>query len=284
MSYLGYPGTLGAPFIDYLIADPFVIPVAEQRFYAEKIVYLPDSYQVNDSRRRIAGRTPSRAEVGLPPEGFVFCCFNVNWKITAAVFDVWMRLLTRVPGSVLWLLEDNRWALESLRREAATRGVAPERLVFCGRTGNDEHLARHRLADLFLDTFPCNAHTTASDALWAGLPIVTCAGRTFASRVAGSLLRAVGLSELITTSLEEYEALALALARGPERMASLRARLTRHEEPLPLFNTPIFCRHLEAAYRHMWRLYRDGRAPETFHVERLEGTGLDAGFAAPEVE
>jgi protein O-GlcNAc transferase len=270
VSYLGYPGTMAAPFIDYIVADSSVIPETEQPLYREKIAYLPDSYQANDRRRRVAERVPSRAEAGLPAEGFVFCCFNNNWKITAPVFDVWMRLLASVPGSVLWLLEDNRWAVESLRREAAARGVAPERLIFASRAANDIHLARHRLADLFLDTLPYNAHTTASDALWSGLPLVTCAGRSFASRVAASLLSAVGLCELVTRSLEEYAALALELARSPARLGALRARLTVQRDALPLFDTPGFCRHLEAAYRHMWLLHREGRAPETFAVERLQ--------------
>lgn len=268
VSYLGYPGTLAAPFIDYLIADPFVIPEGEQRFYTECIAYLPDCYQPNDRKRRVSGHAPTRSEAHLSENGFVFCCFNNNWKITPPVFGVWMRLLAAVPGGVLWLLEDNRWAVEHLRREAVVRGIEPERLVFCKRVSCEDHLARHRLADLFLDTFPCNAHTTASDALWAGLPMLTCAGRTFAARVAGSLLRTAGLPQLITTSLEEYEELALNLARAPERLASIRAGLTRDRESLPLFDTPAYCRQLEAAYRQMWLFQRAGKAPETFLVPR----------------
>lgn len=256
VSYLGYPGTMAAPFIDYLVADSFVVPEADQRYYTEKIAYLPDSYQVNDRRRRMSERTPTRAQAGLPEKAFVFCCFNNNWKITAPVFDVWMRLLAGIPGSVLWLLEDNRWAIENLRHEASARGVAPERLIVCGRANNEAHLARHRLADLFLDTFPYNAHTTASDALWAGLPLLTCSGRTFPSRVGGSLLRAAGLSELVTTSLEDYEMLARQLACESGRLESLRTRLTREREKLQLFDTPVFCKNLEAAYRHMWSMQR----------------------------
>lgn len=270
VSYLGYPGTMAAPFIDYIVADPWVIPEVEQAFYTEKIVYLPDSYQVNDRRRRMAERVPSRMEAGLPQDGFVFCCFNNSWKITAPVFDVWMRILAAVPGSVLWLLEDNRPAAENLCREAAARGVAPERLVFAARAGSEVHLARHRLADLFLDTLPYNAHTTASDALWSGLPLVTCAGRSFASRVGASLLSAVGLCELITHSLEEYQTLAVQLARSPARLDALRTRLTGRREALPLFDTPGFCRHLEAAYRHMWLRHEEGGAPESLAVRRLE--------------
>ncbi|HEY2036370.1 MAG TPA: tetratricopeptide repeat protein [Steroidobacteraceae bacterium] len=266
VNYLGHPGTLGAPFIDYLIADRFLIPSGSEEFYTESIAYLPDSYQSNDRKRLVAEATPSRAEVGLPAEGFVFCCFNNNWKITSPVFDAWMRILKGVDGSVLWLLGDNRRAIENLRREALRRGVTPERLVFAERIANDRHLARHRLADLFLDTLPCNAHTTASDALWSGVPIVTCAGRSFAARVAGSLLHAVGLKELVTDSLAQYEALALALARDRERLAALRQHLAWGREGLPLFDTPRFCGHLEEAYRHMWRTYRDGEPPTSFRV------------------
>jgi len=270
VSYLGHPGTLGAGFIDYLIADEFLIPPAEQAFYDEKIAYLPDSYQVNDRKRVVSPALPSRADAGLPPAGIVFCCFNNNWKITPPVFDVWMRLLRAVEGSVLWLLGDNRPAVENLRREAALRGVAAERLIFAERVPNDVHLARHRLADIFLDTLPCNAHTTASDALFGGVPIVTCAGRSFPARVAGSLLHAVGLQELVTGSLEEYAALALALARDRKRLSALRAHLSDARERLPLFDTPRFCRHLEQAYRQMWQTYREGRPAATFHVGRID--------------
>lgn len=267
VNYLGYPGTMAAPFIDYIVADPFVIPAAERPFYSESIAYLPNCYQPNDRRRRIATPTPTRGAAGLPERGFVFSCFNNSWKITAPVFDVWMRLLARLPGSVLWLLGDNPWAVDNLRRQAAARGIAPARLIFAARERNEAHLARHRLADLFLDTFPYTAHTTASDALWSGLPLLTCAGRTFASRVAGSLLRAVGLPQLVTGSLEEYERLALKLAGNPRELESLRAGLTSNPRALPLFDTPTFCRGLEAAYRHMWKLHQEGSAPATFTAD-----------------
>ena len=197
VNYLGFPGTIGVDYVDYIIADPIVIPPEHRPFYTEKVVHLPETYQVNDRKRRIAERTPTRGEVGLPEAGFVFCCFNNNYKITPTVFDVWMRLLGQVAGSVLWLLEDNPTAARNLRREAQARGIAPERLVFAPRVRLDEHLARHRLADLFLDTLPCNAHTTASDALWAGLPILTALGSAFPGRVAASLLYAAGLPELV---------------------------------------------------------------------------------------
>jgi predicted O-linked N-acetylglucosamine transferase (SPINDLY family) len=210
---------------------------------------------------------PSRQEAGLPPTGFVFCCFNNNYKITAPLFDVWMRLLGAVPGSVLWLLRDNVGAERNLHREAQMRGIDPERLVFAGRSDLAEHLARHRLADLFLDTLPYNAHTTASDALWAGVPVVTCQGKAFAGRVGGSLLRAVGLPELITTSLPDYEALALRLAREPGRLDGFRQTLARNLDTCPLFDTDKFRRHLETAYATMWEIWQRGEAPRAFAVE-----------------
>ena len=266
-SYLGFPGTMGAEFIDYIIADKTVAPFEHQPFYTEKIVQLPDCYQVNDSKRKIAERTPTRPEAGLPQQGFVFCCFNNNWKITPDVFEVWMRLLHVIEGSVLWLLGDNESAERNLRREAQARGIDPSRLVFARRLPLDEHLARHRLADLFLDTLPCNAHTTASDALWAGLPVLTRAGTAFAGRVAASLLYAVGLPELVTHSFEDYEALALRLARDPSLLQGYRDRLATNRLTHPLFDTDRFRRHIEAAYRQMWEIWQHGEQPRSFAVE-----------------
>ena len=279
VNYLGYPGTSGADFIDYIVVDPFVVPGDHQRFFSERLVHLPDCYQCNDDQRVIAERTPSRAECGLPPEGFVFCCFNDSYKITPTFFDVWMRLLGAVPASVLWLLNANPWAKNNLAREAAARGVAPERLVFAPRRAVPEHLARHRLADLFLDTLPYNAHTTSSDALWAGLPVLTCAGISFPGRVAGSLLRAVGLPELVTTSLAEYEALALQLARDAGRLGGLRTRLAQNRLTHPLFDTKRYTRHLEAAYWRMSEIRRAGRPPTAFSVS-LSGDISQAGRGA----
>jgi predicted O-linked N-acetylglucosamine transferase (SPINDLY family) len=267
VSYLGYPGTMGADFIDYIIADKIVLPFDRQPHYAEKIVQLSDSYQVNDRQRDIAAHTPTRAEAGLPDAGFVFCCFNNNYKITAAMFDLWMRLLADVPGSVLWLLRETADAETNLRREAKARGVDPARLVFAGRLKLDEHLARHRLADVFLDTLPYNAHTTASDALWAGLPVLTCQGQAFASRVAGSLLNAVGLPELVTHSLADYEALARRLATDAALLGALRAKLAQNRDTHALFNTDRFRRHIEAAYVRMWEIWQRGEAPQNFAVE-----------------
>jgi predicted O-linked N-acetylglucosamine transferase (SPINDLY family) len=217
--------------------------------------------------RAISERTPSRAEAGLPETGFVFCCFNNNYKIAPPMFDVWMRLLQAVPGSVLWLLHDNAGAEANLRREASARGVDPARLVFAGRMKLADHLARHRLAGLFLDTLPYNAHTTASDALWAGLPIVTCQGNAFAGRVAASLLQAAGLADLVTHDLADYEALALKLATDPAMLADARGRLARHRLDCPLFDADRFRRNLERAYLRMWERWQCGEPPEAFRVD-----------------
>jgi protein O-GlcNAc transferase len=266
VNYLGYPGTMGADFIDYILVDPFVVPADQQRFFTERLVHLPHCYQCNDDKREIARATPARAEYGLPEDGFVFCCFNDSYKLTPDLFDIWMRLLHAVRGSVMWLLERDPAASANLLREAAVRGVAPERLVFARRLPLSEHLARHRFADLFLDTLPCNAHTTASDALWAGLPLLTCTGNTFVGRVAGSLLRAIGLGELITTSLDEYEALALRLAHDAELLGRLRTRLAQNRLTFPLFDTERSTRNLEAAYRRMREIRRAGQSPTAFSI------------------
>jgi predicted O-linked N-acetylglucosamine transferase (SPINDLY family) len=271
VNYLGYPGTMGAHCIDYVIADRITLPFDQQPFYTEKIVHLPDCYQVNDRKRPVPdtiGPEPvERSAAGLPEHGFVFCCFNNSHKITRPVFEIWMRLLNSVPRSVLWLLGDNAAAERNLRREAQERGVEPERLVFAGRLNLEAHLARHRLAGLFLDTLPYNAHTTASDALWAGLPVVTCQGRAFAGRVAASLLHAVGLPELMTTSLADYEALALRLAGDPSLLASVRSRLANNRTTHALFDPERFRRHIEAAYTRMWEICERGEPPQSFSVE-----------------
>ena len=256
VSYLGYPGTMGTEAVDYLIADRFVIPEEQQPNYTEKVVYLPECYQVNDARRRIADSVPSREECGLPVTGFVFCCFNAAYKLTPRVFEIWMRLLEAVPGSVLWLLSSNPEMRENLRKEAESRlAGGAERLVFAPTLPNPEHLARLRLADLFLDTLPYNAHTLTSDALWVGCPVITCAAETFASRVAGSLLGAVGLQELVTSSLGEYESLAMQLAREPERLQRIREKLRANRLSAPLFDSRKFTRDLEAAFQEMWGRY-----------------------------
>jgi predicted O-linked N-acetylglucosamine transferase (SPINDLY family) len=270
VSYLGYPGTMGAEYVDYILADPHVIPPEHRASYAEKVVYLPDSYMVNDSRRAIADHTLSRAETGLPENGFVFCCFNNNFKITPDIFDIWMRLLHKVKGSVLWLSENSTVASNNLRKEAWRRGIPAERLIFAPRMKLvEEHLARHTLADLFLDTLPYNAHTTASDALWAGLPVLSCTGNAFAGRVAASLLHAIGLPELVTATLAEYEALALKLATMPDMLAGIRAKLARNRTTHPLFDTDRFRRHMEAAYITMWERYQHGESPASFAVQPI---------------
>lgn len=266
VNYLGFPGTLGADTIDYILADRWVIPETDHRHYREKVATLPDSYQPNDSHRRITDATPTRSDAGLPDDAFVFCSFNNNYKLTPAMFDRWMRILQAVGGSVLWLLEGNDAVARNLRREAAVRGVSSERIVFAPRIPPDRHMPRHRLADLCLDTLPYNAHTTASDALWAGLPVLTCAGTTFPGRVAASLLSAVGLPELITTSLDDYERLAIELAREPTRLADLKAKLARNLKTTALFDTERYRRHIEAAFEAMVRRHRDGERPESFAV------------------
>jgi predicted O-linked N-acetylglucosamine transferase (SPINDLY family) len=266
-SYLGFPGTMGAEFIDYIIADKTVAPFEHQAFYTEKIVHLPDCYQVNDTKRKIAERTPTRQEAGLPDKDFVFCCFNNNWKITPDIFSVWMRLLREVEGSVLWLLGDNEGAERNLRMEAQAWGIDPTRLVFASRLPPEDHLARHRVADLFLDTLPYNAHTTASDALRAGLPVVTRLGESFAGRVAASLLNAIGLPELVTHSVEDYETLALRLAKNPSLLQGYRNRLAKNRLTHPLFDTDRFRRHMEASYLQMWEIWQRGEQPRSFAVE-----------------
>ncbi|HYM17625.1 MAG TPA: tetratricopeptide repeat protein [Micropepsaceae bacterium] len=268
VSFLGYPGTMAADFIDYLIADRIVIPEDEEQYYREKIVTLPDSYQCNDSKPKVAETTPTRAEAGLPEQGFVFCSFNNSYKITPPVFDVWMDLLRRVPESVLWLLADNATATANLRREAEARGVDQARLVFAPRLSHDLHLARHRLADLFLDTLPYNAHTTASDSLSMDVPLVTCTGTTFAGRVATSLLNAIGLPELATRSLEEYRSLALNLAQAPDSLRAVKAKLAANRSTHPLFDTARFCRNLEAAYMTMWERAERGEPPAPFAIAK----------------
>ena len=270
VSYLGYPGTIGTQAIDYIIADKVVAPFEHQQFYTERIVHLPECYQVNDTKRKIAERTPTRQEAGLPEHEFVFCSFNNNWKIEPTIFDIWMRLLHQVEGSALWLLRGNDGAEQNLRKEAQRRGIDPSRLVFAGRLPPDEHLARHNLADLFLDTLPCNAHTTASDALWMGLPLLTCQGKAFAGRVAASLLHAVGVPELIASNLEEYQTLALKFARDPALLAKIKTKLAQNRNTYPLFNTDRFARHIEAAFTTMWETWQHGEAPKSFSIEPID--------------
>jgi protein O-GlcNAc transferase len=262
VNYLGYPGTMGADYIDYIIADKTLIPLDAQSSYTEKVVYLPNSYQVNDRNRAIAEKQFKRQELGLPEHGFVFCCFNNNFKILPATFTSWMRILKVIEGSVLWLFKDNTWAVENLKKEALKQGVDGQRLVFAERMPLPEHLARHRQADLFLDTLPYNAHTTCSDALWAGLPVLTLMGQSFASRVAASLLNAIDLPELITNTQEEYEALAIELAMNPQKLRDIKLKLARNRLTTPLFDTPLFTKNLEAAYIKMMDRYHKNLEPD----------------------
>jgi predicted O-linked N-acetylglucosamine transferase (SPINDLY family) len=267
VSYLGYPGTMGADFIDYLIADAIVAPPGEDRFYNEKVARLPDCFQGNDSQQPIGKFTPTRMEAGLPEHSFVFCCFNDNCTITAGVFDIWMRLLATINGSVLWLLRDNDSAADNLKGAAVARGVDPARLVFVERIAPADHLARHRLADLYLDTLPCNGQAACGDALRAGLPVLTCSGHSFAGRISTSMLQSVGLPELVTTSLTDYGALALWLAQDPALLGEIRKRLAENRLSRPLFDTDLLCRHVESAYLAMWRRWQRGEVPGSFAVE-----------------
>jgi protein O-GlcNAc transferase len=269
VNYLGYPGTMGASYIDYIIGDKTLFTLADAAVYSEKLVQLPDSYQPNDRRRQISTKAFTRQEAGLPDSKFVFCCFNNNYKILPATFGCWMRILKRVEGSVLWLFVENTTAIANLKKEAQTRGIDPARLVFSDRMQSPDHLARQRLADLFLDTLPYGAHRTVSDALWAGLPVLTQIGSTFAGRVAASALKAVDLPELITHSAEEYEALAIDLALNKEKLQSIKEKLARNRQTKPLFDTLLYTKHLEAAYEAMYQRYQSGLPPEHIEIRPL---------------
>jgi protein O-GlcNAc transferase len=264
VNYLGYPATTGSSCMDYIIADAVVAPFGDQPAFAERLVHLPDSFFVQDTSRAV-GAAMGRRDAGLPECGVIFCCFNQNWKITAPLFDVWMRLLGAVPGSILWLRDGA--ARANLRREAQARGIDPDRLVFAGGADFAWHMARLQLADIFLDTLPYNAHATASDALLAGVPVITCKGEAFAGRVASSLLLAAGLPELVTATLADYEALALKLAREPATLASLREKLARNKASAPLFDTDRTRKSIEAAYRQMLQRAKRGEPPASFTVK-----------------
>jgi protein O-GlcNAc transferase len=264
-SYIGYLGTMGAEYYDYLLSDKTIIPDELQKFYSEKIVYLP-SYQVNDRKRFISEKQFTKAELGLPETGFVFCCFNNNYKILPSTFDSWMRILNAVEGSALFLYADNEWAKANLIDEASLRGIDSARLVFGGLIPSEEYLARYRVCDLFLDTFPYNAGATASDSLRVDLPVLTLAGQSFASRVAASLLNAIGLPELITNTQEEYEALAIELAMNPQKLTDIKLKLARNRLTTPLFDTPLFTKNLEAAYIKMYERYRSDLSPDDISI------------------
>jgi len=267
VSYLGFSATTGSDYMDYILADETLIPERYRAFYSEKVVYLPDSYLPNDDARAIAEQSFTRAELGLPDDGFVFCCFNNSYKITPDLFDVWMRLLHQIEGSVLWLRRAEATTMANLRREAEQRGIGADRLIFADRLPMAEHLARHRAADLFLDTLPYNAHATAADALWAGLPVLTCAGEAYAGRVAASLLMALDLPELVVQDRDAYEALAVRLARDPQELGALRSKLAANLRTKPLFDTARMSGHLERAYSLMWERKGRGLPPDHLVVE-----------------
>jgi len=267
VSYLGYPGTMAADYMDYLIADRTLIPEEKQHHYSEKIVYMPNSYQVNVSKRSVSETSLLRHELGLPNTGFVFCCFNNNYKITPSTFTGWMRILKAVEDSVLWLFENNNNTSKNLKKEAMKFGINEDRLVFATHMPVEEHLNRIKQADLFIDSLPYNAHTTTSDALRMGLPVLTCIGSSFASRVAASLLNAINLPELITTTQEQYESLAIELATNPEKLKIIKDKLVDNLPTAPLYDTPLFTRHLESAYLTMYDRYQNGLDPDHIYVE-----------------
>ena len=265
-TYLGFPGTTGANFFDYVITDRTVTPEEQAPYYTEKFAYLPHCYQVNDHTQAISDKPYARVDFGLPEDGFVFCSFNQSYKIEPVMWDVWMRIMRHVDGSILWLLDNNEMAKHNLKREASARDVNPDRIVFAAKLPKPEHLARLKLADLFLDTRIYNAHTTGSDALWAGVPLITLQGKHFASRVASSLLGAIDLPELVTHSLADYEALAVRLARHSDALLAFRERLSRNRLTKPLFDTPRFARNLENAYQQMWDAHLSGNHPQTINA------------------
>lgn len=262
VNYLGFPGTIGAPYIDYIIADKVVLPEASKEYYTEKVAYLPGTYQANDNHRKISDKSFTKAELGLPEDGFVFACFNNTYKITPANFDLWARILGRVDNSVLWILAEDLAAKENLVKEAVARNIDPDRLIFAERFDLSEHLSRQSMADLFLDTYPYNAHTTCSDALWSGLPVLTLAGNTFPARVSSSLLNAIGLTELIANTEQEYENLAVEMALNPEKIKAAKEKLAANRLTTPLFDSESFCKHLELAYAEMVRRQLAGLSPD----------------------
>ena len=268
INYLGYPGTMGSNFMDYIVADKSLIPVENQKYFNEKQLYLPHTYLPTDDSRELSKKKITRGDMRLPDNAFVFCCFNNNYKISPTEFDIWMRLLTKVENSVLWLRQSNQFSIKNLKNEAQKRNVDPSRLVFANKAPIDEHLARQRLADLFVDTFSFNAHSTAADALWAGLPVVTKLGLGFAARVAGSLLNAVGLPELVTDTEQDYEALILELATNSTKLAKIKEKLATNRLRQPLFNTKLYTMHLENGFHQAYQNYFDGNPPQTIIVPK----------------
>ena len=268
VNYLGHPSTMGASYIDYIVADKTVIPIESQKYYSEKIVYMPHSYLVNDSKRKISDTLITKEAFGLPERGFVFCCFNNNYKILPETLDLWMDILREVGGSVLWLFEDNPIAAKNLRLQTQQRGIDPSRLVFAKRMRLADHLARHRLADLCLDTLPYNAHTTASDAAWAGLPVLTLPGKSFAARVAASILSALDMPELIAESREDYREKAIKLATNQVLLKQTKEKLDRNRLTAPLFNGQMFAQNIEKAYKVMYQRYINDQSPDHIYISQ----------------
>jgi predicted O-linked N-acetylglucosamine transferase (SPINDLY family) len=271
INYLGYPGTMGADFIDYIIADQIMIPQDSRKFYSEKPIYLPHSFS-SDNTMPIAEQTPTRSDLGLPEKAFVFCALHNSYKISPSEFNIWMRLLKHVDGSVLWLLESNRWMKSNLIKEAKIRGVDPDRLVFAKHTSHEEYLAQFRQADLQLDTFNITGGSTSNNALWAGLPVLTKLGKSYGPRITGSLLTAIGFPELMTTTEAEYEALALKLATNPKLLSKIRQRLDANRLSAPLFDTESFTKHLEEGYQKAYQRYFDGKEPGVIFVTEQSET------------
>jgi predicted O-linked N-acetylglucosamine transferase (SPINDLY family) len=267
VNYIGYPGTMGAPYIDYIIADPIVIPPDLAKHYVEQVVYMPDTFQPNDRSRAIADTPATRAEVGLPEDALVFCCFCNNYKYTPAIFDVWAQVLHSVSGSVLWLLANTETVSKHIHQEMQQRGIGADRLAFGGRLPTPQYLARYRLADLFLDTYPFNGGTTVSDALWAGLPVLTLSGETFASRMAASLLSAIGMPQMITTTHAQYQAQAIELGLDRAKLEGLKQYLRFEGQSQVVFNTPRYVRHLEQAFHTMLDRARQGEKPSPLWVQ-----------------
>ncbi|SVB28826.1 uncharacterized protein METZ01_LOCUS181680, partial [marine metagenome] len=270
ISYLGYPGTMGAEFIDYIIADDILIPDGNEQFYSEKIVYMPHCYQVSDNSRTLPQKDITRTTLGLPETGFIFCCFNTNYKITHHEFNIWMRLLDKVEDSVLWLLQSNKWSEKNLKRRAMDRGIDPARLIFAQSCEYSEYLVRLTIADLYLDTFTFNAGAIANDALWCGLPVLTRQGQGYVARMASSLLTAIDLPELITTNEDDYEIRALELASNSEKLDSIKARMTFNKNKTPLFDTERFTKNIESAYTQIYAKYFAGENPESIHVNEYK--------------
>ena len=267
ISYLGFPGTSGTDLIDYIVAHKTLIPKENQKFFSEKIIYLPDSYQPNDYTKKMSKKVFTREELSLPKNAFVFCCFNQNYKITPNIFNIWMKILKKIEGSVLWLIKDSNEGANNLKKEANKRGINPDKIIFAKRMTISEHLARHKMADLFIDTFPYTAHTTCSDALWSGLPVITLMGQSFASRVSGSLLNAVGLNELITTTEKDYEDLIIRLATDSNQLKIIKNKLEKNKINQPIFNTKLYTKKIESAYKEIYKRYHSDLPLENIEIK-----------------